>query len=449
MNAVPATSLQNVERRISTLAPDATSAETEKRSPASDFGLQTDLDEGAVLIGVPVPSIHYRNWYAFLMLDRLIQQVLPEKPKTILAPSLEPYFYQLELKVPSGQNAAAVDAAFLQQLEPLQFTRASVESLEEARKSAIQYLESGPVRRWYLSLGLDDRRVEGIDWLRAFTADDVRAAVRDFLQARPVVAGWSPRLRTLRLDTQVLSDAVAPAAIAASPSPPPAEPLGAVQVASFPPHSDPPFSAPAPVRLNSGVSVTSSSAFAVFVAPGLLQRFDREPDAASMQASFGQFRANRILVLAPPEALDRVQQQWARFQGNPQDKTAVAISGNITSADIPALYLLKMILDRRLMESGMWEDIQLVIQPSQGSTLSIHGNDASRSIVRDWIGQIAAQPISDADLEWAREAAIHRLPGAAAELQSLLWEWNPDGVFTGFRQIPASQIQDVARFELQ
>src|SRR5206468_4133749 len=129
-------------------------------SPSTALRINSDLDEGAVLMGVPVPSIYYRNWYAFLMLDRLIQEIVKQKPAALLVPSLESYYYRLRIPVPSGQSADSVEADFRKQLEQFQYIPATAAQLESARHSAIQHLESEPMQQWFLSLGVPERRME-------------------------------------------------------------------------------------------------------------------------------------------------------------------------------------------------------------------------------------------------------------------------------------------------
>ncbi|HLQ77816.1 MAG TPA: hypothetical protein VK210_10700, partial [Terriglobia bacterium] len=170
-----------VERRSSETA-DATNAQTEiVPKPSLSLRIETELLDGAVLLGMPVPSVYYRNWYAFLMMDRLISQAIAEKPATVLSPTLEPYYYRMEVPVPSGQTAGTVEKTLLQELSQMQYARASNEQLEMARRNAIQYLESEAIQRWYVSLGIPERRLEGLQWIREFSADDMRATARDIV----------------------------------------------------------------------------------------------------------------------------------------------------------------------------------------------------------------------------------------------------------------------------
>ena len=414
--------------------------------------IASDLDEGAVLLGVPTPSIYYRSWYAFLMLDRLIRETVPSKPKTELLPSLEPYFYRMEVAVPSGQLSEAVEAALRADLNQMQFVRASREQLETARKNAIQFLESKRIQEWFVSLGVSARRMEGIDWVRSFSADDMRAAARDLVESNPAAASWSPRVRVLKLQTENLSDIDARLAKLSAEGAPRLVPLNPVKIVPFSPHADPAFTEKKPVQLDSGVSIVSSTSYAVFVGPGLpnsLTFYAQEPSSDLLQTSYGAYRSNRILVMAPPESLERLKQQWSRFKGNSQDETAMVVNGKIPGPHLPALLLLKMLLDRRLIEAGMWNDVQLEIRASEGSTLTIRGRDADRARVLSWVEDIHSRPIPEEDLEWAREAAIHHLADFLPDLQSLIWEWTPDGAIFDFRLIPTALVKDAARMYLQ
>jgi hypothetical protein len=97
----------------------------------------------------------------------------------------------------------------------------------------------------------------------------------------------------------------------------------------------------------------------------------------------------------------------------------------------------------------LWNDVQVEIRASEGSTLNLKGNDADRSIVLKWIREIAERLPPGEDIQWAREAAIHHLQEFRPQLQSLIWEWNPDGVLSDIHSVPDAQIQEVARLYLQ
>ena len=451
-NSASLESLISVERRISEDPRPKTEGPSGNATRVQLPRVSSDLDEGAVLLGVPTPSIYYRSWYALLMLDRLIRETVSAKPKTELLPSLEPYFYRMEVAVPSGQLSESVDAALRADLNQMQYVRASREQVEAVRKSAIQFLDSERIQEWFASLGVSARRMEGIEWVRSFSADDMRAAARDLVESDPVVASWSPRVRSLKLQTEYLSDIAGRLAKSSSDAAPRLAPLNSVKVIPFPPHTDLAFTAKKPVRLDSGVSIVTSTSYAVFVGPGSpnsLTFYPQEPSSDLLQTSYGAYRPSRILVMAPPESLERLKQQWSRFKGNPNDETAMVATGKIPGPHLPALFVMKMLLDRRVIEAGMWNDIQLEIRASEGSTLTIHGSDTDRARVLSWIEDIASRPIAEEDLEWARDAANHHLADFLPDLQSMIWEWTPDDTIFDFHFIPTALIKDAARMYLQ
>jgi hypothetical protein len=127
----------------------------------------------------------------------------------------------------------------------------------------------------------------------------------------------------------------------------------------------------------------------------------------------------------------------------------MVIEGKIPGPHLPSLYVLKMLLDRRLIEEGMWSDVRLEIRAVKGSTLSIEGSEADRRRVLSWIEEIAMHPIPQEDADWAREAAIHHASDFLPDLQSLVWEWSPEGTIFDFHLIPTALIQDAARMVLQ
>jgi hypothetical protein len=451
-NSAPLDSLLSVGRRISDDPLPKPEGVPGIATHGEPYRISSDLDEGAVLLGMPTSSIYYRSWYAFLMLDRLVHETMPSKVKTELLPTLEPSFYKMEIAVPSGQTAENVEAAVRTDLSQMQYVRAGSEQLESARRSTLQFLNSERIQEWFVSFDVSARRLEGIEWVRTFSADDMRAAARDLVNSNLVVAGWSPRVRVLKLQTELLSDIAERTAKSSTESTPKLAALSPVKVVPFPPHTDAAFTEKKPERLNSGVTIVESSSYAVFVGPGSpnsLTFFAQEPVSILLETSYGAYRPGRILVMAPPESLQRLKQQWSQFKGNPNDETAMVVDGKIPGPHLPALYILKMLLERRLIEAGMWNDVQLEIRATEGSTLTIHATDADRARVRGWIEDIASRPIPDEELDWAREAAIHHLDEFLPDLQSLTWEWIPDGTIFDFRFVPAALIKDAARMYLQ
>jgi hypothetical protein len=399
-----------------------------------------ELTAGAVILASPVPAVYYKRWFAVLLVDKLIQRLVPGKPAGTLVPALDPYYYRIEIPVPAGQFVDAVHENFLHEIERLQYTRAPDRDLQEARQSAIEYLESPDVKRWFLSFGMPERRQEGIEWIRSFSADDMRATVRDLLISNRVVATWPPKPTDTVVVVEKLSDSKPNTAPALRPT------LDAATLrhTPFPAHTDPLITQTAPERLPSGVSIVGSSMHAVFVAPNSLDLFNHEPSFEIMQ-SYGAYKAGRILVMAPRADLERVKQQWNLFLGNPRDATPTPLSGDVKATDLAALLVLKTLLDRKLIEGALWNDVQLDISPRGGSQLTIRAHDADRARVLGWIKDIASNPPSDSDLAWAREVAVHRLDRTLPDIQSLIWQQDAAGVLPDLPTVSATHVQEVAQ----
>src|SRR5262249_27925706 len=156
-----------------------------------------------------------------------------------------------------------------------------------------------------------------------------------------------------------------------------------------------------PERLASGVSLAAGSSNAVFVSGGPLSRFDHELTADDLK-TFQQYPPERLLVLAPAGSMDRARQLWSTFKGRANGETP-APKGNVSSGDLPALFLLKTIVDLKVIQSGWWRDVSLRIDASEGSALQIRGTDDQREQILDWIRSLANSTLSDTYFAWVRE----------------------------------------------
>ena len=402
-----------------------------------------DLPVGVVILASRVPSVYYEGWYATLLLDRVIERVVPGVT-TWIEPSLDDYFYRLEVPAPEGQFDDIVEPRLIEILENLHRSGIAPAVMEDARAAAIGYLEEDAVRRWFQIFGIESRRLEGIERLNRLSADDVRIAARDFLSAR-VVASWSPMPKQVTIDVEPLD---APSTSGRPNDSGLVPELSSVPLPVRSPHEDRREPDVLPVPLASGVSIVPSSKHAIFVAPGDLRVFDYEPGSAEVQL-YEKYSPQRILVMAPASALPRARQLWSGFTGNPADAPPAPSLGEVANADLPALLVLKAMLDRRLMETGLWSDVRLEIKASEGSKLTISGDgDAQRRIV-NWIREIAMTPPSEEDFAWVREAAFHQLDEMKPDLQSLAWLRDRQGIFLDPQSITPAHVQNVARIYFQ
>jgi hypothetical protein len=405
---------------------------------------KSDLEVGGVIFAAPAPAVYYQEWYSILLLDRVIHRVVPIKVSTQLQLTTRPYYYRIEAPVPAGQFPEPVEENLMQELQRLELTRAEPAALEAARADARAYLESKEAVEWFASIGIPERRAEGILWIQGMTADNVRVAVRDLLLANRVLAAWSPKARQAVVEVEDLGKSQAPRpSPAASQRPLPEGEAGPMQLPAFPQHSHTNHTAGLAEKLGSGVSLTASNINGVFVAGGTLTRYDRDFDLETLRM-FQTTGPERILVLARPESMDRARQVWSSFKGNPAANTGVT-RGNVASGDLPAIFLLKTLLDRKLIEAGLWGDTELKISASEGSTLLITGEANTRARILEWIRRFAMERPSDADIAWAREVGVHRLGTVQADLQALIWERDPQGSIQDLETVSAGHVQDVAR----
>ena len=198
-----------------------------------------------------------------------------------------------------------------------------------------------------------------------------------------------------------------------------------------------------PQRLASRVSLVASNVNAVFVSGGTLTKFDHEPDAQTLK-SFEKYRADRILVLTSASAIDHAREIWSGFKGNDSGETGVP-KGPVSSGDLPAVYVLKTILDLKVIQAGWWPDVELRIDANEGSALQIRADAEQRQRIIEWIKDIAAHPPADKDFSWMREVAIHRFNAVRSDIQALTWERDPQGTIQDIGTIVPKFLQDVAQ----
>ena len=167
--------------------------------------------------------------------------------------------------------------------------------------------------------------------------------------------------------------------------------------------------------------------------------------AAGYTPALQEYRPERILVLEPAAQLDRARSLWSAFKGNDRDVTVINPRGNVANIDVPALVVLKAALDRKLIESGWWRDASLRIDATRGAALQIDAPPEIRTQVLEWIKAIGATPLSESDLNWAREVAIHHLNDVLPDVQALLWQRVTDYVLQDLESIAATHVQDVAK----
>ena len=403
---------------------------------------KSELPSGAVIFAAPVPSVYYREWYMVLLLDRVIHGRLPLPLKTMLLLSLRPQYYRMELSLAAGQFPEPAEDNFLQELQRLQFTPLDSPHLSAAKNQTSEYLDSKETREWFASRGILDRLQEGMEWVQSMSADDIRAAVRDLLLANRVIATWPPLPAQTKVEVENLSGGKA------EPKPTPTAQSRlltgeGLPIIPFPPHKDSSQNVPVPERLPSGVSLVASDINGVFISGGTLTKYDHQPDADTIKA-FQKYGAERILVLALPSSLAYERELWSAFKGSDSREVGVP-KGPVSSGDLPAVYVLKTILDLQVIQAGWWHEVELLIDANEGSALQIRADEQKRLQILQWIKDIVSRPPPDKDFAWIREVAIHRFDRVRPDVQALTWERDRQGTIQDIGTIVPRFVQDVAQ----
>ena len=402
---------------------------------------KSDLATGGVVFASPAPAVYYKQWYLLLLLDRLIHRAVALPLQTSLPLTSRPYYYRIELPLSAGQFPEPAEESLLQELQRLQFTPAKPADMTAARRDALAYLDSKDVREWFESHDMSDRRLEGIQWLESITTDDLRAAARDLLIMNHVMATWAPKPKQTAVSVEsVTAGTTTRPAISRSLAAPN---LGEARIAPFPAHVDPPTVTGLPETLSSGVSLAASNVDAIFVSGGPLTRLDHAPAAEDLKG-FAKYPASRILVLTPASSMDRMRQLWNTFKGNASGEAGVP-QGKVSTGDLPALFILKTILDMKVIEAGWWHDVTLRIDAGEGSNLEIAGDPDKRAQVVGWIKGISTTSPDEKYFNWAREVAIHQFDTERPDLQALMWERDHQGALPDLTTITPQLVQDVAR----
>ena len=120
-----------------------------------------------------MPIEHVTGWLFRVARNRITDFFRRKKPESFsdaAALDGENESLQWEELLPSadaGPEALYARNVLLHELERLQYVRATDRDLEEARAGAIAFLESPSTEGWFLSLGIPERRQEGMDTLTA------------------------------------------------------------------------------------------------------------------------------------------------------------------------------------------------------------------------------------------------------------------------------------------
>lgn len=413
----------------------------------------TTEDLGGVVLAAPVSGVFYSNWYHMLVLDRLMRRVLGD-PDTRLEPTIDAYYYRLQARLAAGQAPEQAEEHLIQELQRLQYVRSTPEQLKRAQDDALGHLGTDAVREWFAVHDLTSRLEEGRQWVRAVAADDLRALARDVLASNRVLASWSPHRRT---NTIVVEDLAAASEGSRGPLRPATFLRGATDLTPLPPVA--PAPTPAGIeKLSSGVSLIVGETHGLFLAGplsiglprgrsssgpnGTFWTFDESP-GADIVTALRDFPAADIVVFTTSSSAEPARTLWARFQSRATRQPHQP--ADAATSDVPALFLLQILLERRAIEAGWSDDVKFRLYAVDGSRLQIVTDPARKAKVVEWARAIGAEGARREELEWIRTSAAWRMRRLGSDLRILLWQRGVDDGPQDLSGVSLERIQQAAR----
>jgi hypothetical protein len=167
-------------------------------------------------------------------------------------------------------------------------------------------------------------------------------------------------------------------------------------------------------------------------------------DAGEILPLLAEVRPDRLLFFQPADSLGPTRTILEAWDGGSRtDATYSRGVGPVSTADLPALIILKIWLEGKVIEAGWSGLVDLSIQGTEGSMLSIDGDPVRSGEVRAWIdraGDAFASDDSEGEFSRLRTAAGVEFDRLRRELQILLWQRAPEG------EIPPPGTVSLARF---
>jgi hypothetical protein len=220
---------------------------------------------------------------------------------------------------------------------------------------------------------------------------------------------------------------------------------------------------PEPVQLEpleSGLTLATGSEYMIFVAGrfdgslpggrivksgdnGVLWSFPSAPSDAALDALSG-VRADRLLLFVPDSAVDDARGRYASWSGGQGDTSPALFLGEVATADLPGLLVLKTWLESRLIEVGWAGRVDIRVDGLEGSRLVIDGDPAPVSVVRSWIAELSSDGLEDAEYERVRAAAAGYFERARTDLQIILWQRAPQGAISPPSAFSRERFQEIA-----
>ncbi len=411
--------------------------------------------EGGLVIGSRIPSVYYEGWFNTLVVDRAIRQALGTRVQTSFSPSRDGGVHLIETPVRLPDYPADVAARIWSDLVMLQSEAPVSISLVDIKQDALAYLARRNVLEWFAAENLWQPLADG--WARVWnlTEAEFRSSAGSFLGESRVVASWAPAFDSPTVIVESLD-----AFVDTSPAPVPARIApGRVELGAL---ADSPLPARVPVsveQLASGVSLAAGSP-AIFVAGpgpgalpggtpavgpnGTLWTFPGLPGTEVLGALSG-VRADRLVFFLPSGQSGALRDVLAEWSGGRTDATSTISVDEVATIDLPALVILKVWLDRKVIEAGWSGEVGVGIRATEGSRLWIEADTLRQEQIERWLeGASVAFEGEAGAVEFGR---LQAASGAyfdqiRRDLQILLSQRAPGGEIPPPDQVPLPRFRN-------
>ncbi len=416
----------------SSMAPEA--GEIEVRFPSRPVG--------GVIVATAIPSPRFESWFSALVIDRVLRR--GAEPDTLFdfGINVGNSIHRIESIVRLPDYAEDMRDDWIGRIRNVMFESLPAAELNDVKAEVFEQLSERSMLEWFAAHDLWQVLTGGWNMLRDLDSDGLRSRAIVFAEARRVVALWSPAFAQPEVLVEELGGAPTDARAGAISEPDVRALPGnvPVPVLSFVPDDLPPVRLE---RLESGVTLAEADEHMIFVAGsfnaslsegrilksgpnGTLWGFPAEPAAAVLRQLDG-VRANRLLVFYPQDGLPDARGRYGNWSGGAMDNSPDLAVGDVATADMPGLIVLKTWLEARVIEAGWWGRVDLRIDGIEGSRLIIEGDPEREAIVRSWIAELAADGIAEEEFERVRIASAGYFQRIRRELQIILWQRAPDG----------------------
>ena len=446
--------LDEVAFRVSSYEPSGVAPEAgeiEVRFPSSPAG--------GVIVATAIPSPRFESWFSALVIDRVLRR--GAEPDTLFDFRVDVgnSIHRIESVVSLPDYAEDVRDDWIGRIRNVMFEPLPAAELNDVKAEVFEQLAERSMLEWFAAHDLWQALTGGWNMLRDLDSDGLRSRAVAFAGARRVVALWSPAFAQPAVLVEELGGAPTDSRAGAISEPDVRALPGNVPVPglSFDAGDLPPIRLE---RLESGVTLAEANEHMIFVAGrfdaslnegrilksganGTLWAFPAEPAAAVLEQLDG-VRANRLLVFYPQDGLPDARSRYGNWSGGAMDNSPDLAVGEVATADMPGLIVLKTWLEARLIEAGWWGRVDLRIDGIEGSRLIIEGDPEREAIVRSWIAELAADGIAEEEFERVRIASAGYFQRIRRELQIILWQRAPEGTILPPATLTLARLRGIA-----